>query len=201
MKGTVAPIAFVLGACATQAQAADTIVSRWVQMGPGGAIEARIVTAAPTCPAVMIDGASVTMHERAAPDGAFNVRLCSATISKAAKSASVGGQALPLSKAQPDRIVVIGDTGCRIKGSAVQACNDPKQWPFPVIAREAAKLKPDLVIHVGDYLYRESACPAGDTGCAGTSSGDNWPTWNADFFTPAAPLLAAAPWVIVRGNH
>jgi len=25
--------------------------------------------------------------------------------------------------------------------------------------------------------------------------------WNADFFDPAAPLLAVAPWIVVRGNH
>jgi len=25
--------------------------------------------------------------------------------------------------------------------------------------------------------------------------------WNADFFDPAAPLLAVAPWIMVRGNH
>jgi hypothetical protein len=62
-------------------------------------------------------------------------------------------------------------------------------------------LKPDLVIHVGDYLYRESACPVGNAGCAGSPWGNNWTTWQADFFTPAAPLLAAAPIVLVRGNH
>ncbi|HUB84365.1 MAG TPA: metallophosphoesterase, partial [Rhizomicrobium sp.] len=54
---------------------------------------------------------------------------------------------------------------------------------------------------VGDYLYREDPCPAGDTGCAGTPYGDNWPAWAADFFTPAAPLLASSPWVFLRGNH
>ncbi len=30
---------------------------------------------------------------------------------------------------------------------------------------------------------------------------DNWAVWQRDFFDPAAPLLAAAPWVMVRGNH
>ncbi|HWU24818.1 MAG TPA: metallophosphoesterase, partial [Rhizomicrobium sp.] len=44
-------------------------------------------------------------------------------------------------------------------------------------------------------------CPTGDARCAGSPWGDNWTTWAADFFTPGAPLLAAAPWVIVRGNH
>jgi hypothetical protein len=38
-------------------------------------------------------------------------------------------------------------------------------------------------------------------GCAGSPSGDNWATWAADFFTPAAPMLAASPILIVRGNH
>ena len=66
--------------------------------------------------------------------------------------------------AHPQRIVVLGDTGCRLKGAALQACNDPAQWPFPQLAAAAASLKPDLVIHVGDYLYRESACPAGKPG-------------------------------------
>jgi hypothetical protein len=108
---------------------------------------------------------------------------------------------LPLFHANPHRIMVFGDTGCRIKGAAVQDCNDPKAWPFPAIAAQAARMKPDLVIHVGDYLYREDPCPAGNAGCAGTPYGDNWPAWTADFFTPAAPLLASSPWVFLRGNH
>src|ERR1700693_2442318 len=37
--------------------------------------------------------------------------------------------------------------------------------------------------------------------CGGTPAGDNWEAWNADFFTPAAKLLAAAPWGFSRGNH
>jgi hypothetical protein len=98
------------------------------------------------------------------------------------------------------RIVVLGDTGCRIEGPEVQDCQDPKSWPFHTVSERAAARHPDLVIHVGDYLYRLSPCPAGNAACAGPS-GDNWPTWQADFFGPAAPLLDAAPWVMVRGNH
>jgi hypothetical protein len=69
------------------------------------------------------------------------------------------------------------------------------------VAAAATRLKPDLVIHVGDYLYREAACPLLNRGCAGSPSGDDWPAWAADFFSPAAPLLATAPFVFVRGNH
>jgi len=201
MKTTLATFALAAFVLARPAMAADTIVSKWVQLGPGGTIEARVVTTAPSCPAISIDGATSPMGLRATPDPAFNVRLCSATIPKSAKSAGVAGEALPLWRGEANRIVVIGDTGCRIKGSAVQDCNDPAKWPFAQTTHEAAKLKPDLVLHVGDYLYRENVCPPDDKGCAGTPSGDNWPTWNADFFTPATPLLAAAPWVFVRGNH
>jgi predicted phosphodiesterase len=64
-----------------------------------------------------------------------------------------------------------------------------------------AAAKPDLVIHVGDYVYRESACPPRDQGCKGSPYGDDWATWKADFFAPAAPALLAAPWIMVRGNH
>ena len=47
----------------------------------------------------------------------------------------------------------------------------------------------------------KSPCLADRTGCAGSPYGDNWAVWQKDFFSPAAPLLAAAPWVLVRGNH
>jgi hypothetical protein len=82
-----------------------------------------------------------------------------------------------------------------------QACNDPEAWPFAQVAQAVAAWDPDLIVHVGDYLYRESPCPAGMTGCEGNPYGDNWATWDADFFTPAASVLGAAPWFFMRGNH
>jgi hypothetical protein len=196
MRRFTAAFLFALLPLAAKAE----IVARWVQLGPGGVAQARVAVTG-ECPAIDIDGTQTAMHERAAPDAAFAVRLCSTDLPTNAKSVSVMGAALPIPVAAPQRIVVLGDTGCRIKGSTVQACNDPAKWPFPVLATKAAALKPDLIIHVGDYLYRETPCPAGDAGCAGSPSGDNWPSWNADFFTPAAPLFAAAPMIFVRGNH
>jgi hypothetical protein len=179
---------------------AQELLAHWVQMAPGGVSEARVVVQG-ECPAAVVDGANVPMQTRAAPNDKFPVRLCAVTLAPTVKSVSVLGAELHAPKPIPERILVLGDTGCRIKGKTVQACNDPAQWPFPQVSAQAAKLKPDLVIHVGDYLYRESACPAGDAGCAGSPSGDNWTTWAADFFTPGKALLEAAPWVIVRGNH
>jgi hypothetical protein len=97
--------------------------------------------------------------------------------------------------------VVIGDTGCRINKNEAQDCNDPKDYPFAMIAEAAARFRPDLVLHVGDYHYREDPCPAARAGCAGSPFGYTWDVWNADFFAPAGPLLQAAPWVLARGNH
>src|SRR5205807_8709800 len=39
------------------------------------------------------------------------------------------------------------------------------------------------------------------SGCAGSPSGYGYDAWHVDFFGPAAPLFAASPWVMVRGNH
>jgi predicted phosphodiesterase len=60
--------------------------------------------------------------------------------------------------------------------------------------------KPDLVIHVGDYIYRNSPCPPPHD-CLGSPHGDNLQTWVADWFGPAQQLLSQAPFVFVRGNH
>ena len=178
------------------AQAAD---SAWVQATANG-YEARLVTTEATCPVLHTAGGESPMKVRAPATGDFPL-ICAAAIPAGTTSATVAGIVLPVPVADPQRILVLGDTGCRIKGAALQACNDPAAWPFPQLAAAAAGLKPDLVIHVGDYLYRESACPPGNAGCAGSPWGDNWITWAADFYTPAAPLLAAAPIVLVRGNH
>ncbi len=96
------------------------------------------------------------------------------------------GKPLPLARSNPQRIVILGDSGCRLEdGRAAQACNDPNAWPFSKIAAAAAAARPDLVIHVGDYQYREAACPPGNTGCAGSLWGYGWDAWKADFFQPA----------------
>lgn len=191
----------ILLCAASSAEAQPHLLANWVQMSPGGYAEARVVTDG-VCPSIEIDGVSSPMRERAAPDSKFPVRVCAATLPHGAKRASISGTGLPMPKPSPDHLVVLGDTGCRIKGTAVQVCNDPSRWPFPSVARSAAQTKPDLILHVGDYLYREGPCPASQAeACGGTPWGDNWATWNADFFVPAAPLLAAAPLIVVRGNH
>src|SRR5579871_6459037 len=164
----------------------------WVEVGEGGATFARVIVASSAaCPSISLDGVEQAMAPRLPVPQGF-LPACEAAIPAAAASAQVNGQKLVVPKPDPSRIVVFGDTGCRIKGAQIQDCNNPDTWPFPSVAAQAAAASPDLMIHVGDYLYREDMCPASKRDfCGGTPSGDNWETWNADFFTPAAKLLAA----------
>ena len=127
--------------------------------------------------------------------------VCALPLPAGTKAATIAGIPVALPRAEAKRIILLGDTGCRLKGTYVQSCNDPQEWPFRLIADVIAQQKPDLIIHVGDYHYRESACPAGNLGCAGTPFGDNWDVWREDFFAPADTLLRTVPWVFVRGNH
>ena len=153
------------------------------------------------CPKVVGDGTALTSNNRGKPDGDYPVQVCVAHAVASTREIRVDGLPVPTLRTRIQQIVVIGDTGCRLKGNFTQDCNDPVKWPFAVVARLAAARHPDLVIHVGDYHYRETPCPGGQPGCSGSPYGDNWPVWQKDFFDPAAPLLAAAPWVLVRGNH
>jgi len=134
----------------------------YVVMGDGGAI-ARVVTAAAICPVLRVDRHDVPMTVRFAagtvpfrptaslPENskpsAFPVTVCEAMLPTGAKRAVVDGVRLPVPKREVRRIVVIGDTGCRLKAAdqAYQPCNDPAQFPFARIAASAARWKPDLV--------------------------------------------------------
>ena len=207
------------GALTAHASGATHILGAYTLMAPKGGSIVRVLTDSDRCPSIRLDGHDSEMRARAAPrtiaarisafDGstipaaAFPLTVCEAPVARQVAHATVAGMAVPLPRAIIRRIVVIGDTGCRLKASAqsYQACNDAAAWPFARIARAAAAAHPDLVLHVGDYHYRESPCPEGNTGCAGSPWGYGWDVWRADFFAPAAPLLAAAPWAVVRGNH
>jgi Calcineurin-like phosphoesterase len=195
---------------------------------PGGAtvpLARAVVGAGQACPELATGRGPVRMTARANPNPAtFPVEVCEATYGLGER-ASVAGTALPEVAADPRRVVVVGDTGC----GSWQDCDDPEAWPFAGLAAAAAKEPPDVVVHVGDYNYRgtpgsievngvkRTVYDAGDNApedpfcqlrtpyvsqnAPGSSLPDGWEAWRADFFAPAAPLLAAAPWVMTRGNH
>jgi len=189
----------------------------WVQAVAGPAWAVRALTGEASCPTLRWAGAVVLMQERSAPGDepppggqppdakptSFTLRACEAAWPDGAASVQVGDITLRAPATELRRIVVIGDTGCRLKASArdFQGCNDALRWPFPRVLARALAARPDLVVHVGDYHYRESPCPAGMASCANSPWGYGDDTWQADFFQPARALLAAAPWVFTRGNH
>jgi hypothetical protein len=202
---TLLPLLIAAAASVASAEETDGSIQeetyRWVQYVAERGLEARVATTAPHCPKATRDGAPEKMTERGERNTDFPIVVCTLSFPSGTSDVVIGGVPLALPKPAPARILLIGDTGCRIKGENVQACNDVAAWPFRLIADVAAEMKPDLVIHVGDYYYRETACPYDRPGCAGSPSGDRWATWREDFFVPAAPLLTAAPWLFVRGNH
>jgi Calcineurin-like phosphoesterase len=221
MRRTVTTIVVViLAGCVLQsAPPIGPAEYHYVVLGPDGIAVARVITVNAQCPSIDIDGAPRAMTVRMAPAtipvrpsradlpapkaSIFPVLTCELTLPPGTMRAEIGGIALPMPKANPRRIVVLGDTGCLVNSSyqVFQSCDDAALWPFPSVANAAAAMAPDLVIHVGDYHYRESACGAGNVGCLGSPWGYGWDAWQADFFQPARSLHAAAPWIVVRGNH
>ena len=142
----------------------DALRSDWVQEGPKG-LEARAVVAQAACPEISVDGHDWIMDQRAASDDKFAM-LCSAIIPAGSKQAALvfrqrptspAGTAqlvqnleralaefhgdlrivpLPLPPTDPQRIVVFGDTGCRIKGKELQASTIPTNGLLPPSRRK-----------------------------------------------------------------
>jgi hypothetical protein len=210
----------LLAACGhvTQAPSVAAPEAVFTVQAPGQRQLLRVLTRSPTCPAVRFDArAAQAMATRATPatlplrdtgqaggkPAVMDVMSCELPWPAGVRQAEVAGQRLAAPHADIRRILIVADTGCRMKASenAFQDCHDAVKWPWAEVARSAAAKAPDLVIHIGDIHYRESPCPSGNAGCADSPWGYGFDAWQADFFQPARPLLAAAPWLFVRGNH
>ncbi len=99
----------------------------WVQYVPTG-LEVRVAIpgeALQACPNLSLDGAAAPMQVRAAPGDKYPVTICAAAVPAGTKTALIDGVPLPLPKERPTRILLIGDTGCRIKDSRVQGPSPP----------------------------------------------------------------------------
>lgn len=142
---------------------------------------------------------------------------CEAVVPAGHTTATIGGVNLKLPIANPKRILVIADTGCRMAKANQQNCHSPSGFPFAFLANYEGQFAPDLIIQVGDYFYRDTSCivPASGqvaaheyvAGCSDSTNanyetwGDTFDSWNADFVYPGKALLVTAPWVMTRGNH
>jgi len=136
--------------------------------------------------------------------------VCEAAIPRHAMTAKIAGRSIPASVSDSiERIALLGDSGCRIKDSVIQNCNDPNAWPFARNSLQVARERPDVTIFLGDFFYRESPCPeSANSWCGGSPEPlvkapfkDSAWGWVADVLVPMAPLLPAAPIVMIRGNH
>ncbi len=169
----------------------------YVVLGAQGPIARAIYGDAAVCPSIKADGKDQPMNARTGNTTNFPVLVCEFLVPASTKKLELNGKKLPLPPAKLKSVAVIGDTGCRMKGGDAdddnddfQDCDKVSAWPFSRLAASVAKRKPQVLVHVGDYIYREVA-----------PYGDNWNTWMLDFFKPAKPLLEAAPWIATRGNH
>ena len=189
---------------------------------PSGLIARVVLPAGVGCPELVADVATAsgvkrvsrTMQRRTPAVTTLNafdtLLVCEARVPRRATSVSVAGRSIPAAiPREIDTIALLGDSGCRIKGSEIQNCNDPDAWPFAKNALSVARERPDVTIFLGDFYYREEACPqSANEWCGGSPAPlpkapftDSAWGWVADVLVPMAPLLPAAPIVMVRGNH
>ncbi len=205
MAALTAPIT----ATATTPPAPPPILAAWTQLASGTDMSIRAIVQgtiqAADCPTVTGGQSALNMTLRAGPEagdpGDFPNTVCEVSLPRDATSRTVGGFTVPGVPTNIDSVTIMGDTGCRLSKwvKVKQACNHPTAWPFETVADSVASSEGDLVIHVGDYLYRETPCP--DPAECGTVWGLNWASWEADWFTPARTLNSKRPLFLTRGNH
>ncbi|MDP1876479.1 MAG: metallophosphoesterase [Actinomycetota bacterium] len=154
------------------------------------------------------------MRERSAPATTYpafaSILVCSAHLPLDVIGASVAGRPVPAAlPAVVDEVAMVSDTGCRIASFEVQDCSSAVEWPLAAISQSIADEEPDVVLVVGDFYYREAACPPTAQALCGSSPPpvtglpftDSAYGWIADVLLPMAPLLSSVPLVMVRGNH
>jgi hypothetical protein len=191
----------------------------WVQYGlsqpdggfysPAGVIARVLLPDDGACPSITVDGGQPQpMAKRDDPRTAAFGHMCDYRLpTKLSRVAIAYTGQKPLLNQEisdtPARIAVLGDTGCRIASYTDQGCDSATTWPFRDIVDAATAQQPKLVIHLGDYFYRETPCDgkAAPEKCTIGPYGDREATWRSEFFEPAKPLLKQSPWIFVRGNH
>lgn len=176
------------------------VIYSWSQVISSNMISVRAIVDDIDCPIACIDGAEIPMNERALPvEKKFTEKVCELPLSKSVKEIIVDGNQIPVLPAQIKRVAFIGDTGCRVTNLAEQACNSKKEWPLTLILNSISAHKPDLIVHVGDYHYREKTCKSGQKCNQAYRYGSN--AWYSDWFDPAKDISALSPFLFVRGNH
>lgn len=176
----------------------------WIQYTHNNKLMARATSIEKECPNINIDGKEIPMLFRAEKydiELKETVRICEQEVTNA-KQVSIRGNSLKLVATKINRFIVLGDTGCEAsffdKHFVKQDCTDLNSWPFKTVADQVASVNPDLIIHMGDYSYRNKFTDKIDEA---KNKDLQWFFMKQDFFTPASNMLHSAPMLFVRGNH
>src|ERR1043165_642684 len=143
----------------------------YVLLGAQGPIARAIYSEATECPSINVDGKDQPMNARTGDKTAFPVLVCERLVADA-KKVELDGKKLKLPPGKLESVAVIGDTGCRIGADADDDDSgdssdcDEKSWPFSAVAANAAKRRPQIVVHVGDSSTVRSR-PGGTPGTPG----------------------------------
>ncbi len=202
----------------TSSLAAFTLVAPTFEV-PSGLLARAVIASGAGCPVLNGSteaGTDFTLPMKLRPKPVLAgaayaaVEVCERGIPADAVTAMVGSRVIPASLPDRiDRIALSGESGCRILSNDIQDCSRLSTWPLARISRNIAKNEPDVIINLGDYLYREATCPMNDQNLCASSPPPpgNLPvtgsaaSWIADALTPMQPVFDAAPILMVRGNH
>jgi hypothetical protein len=129
---------FALSVIAAPGLAFAETLAAWVELvGPSREASIRVIVSDDAdCPTLTADGQPLKMRVRAEPGQMFTegdlpppanfpVRVCEVNAPEGKAKVLLDGNAMPLPRADIQRIVVVGDTGCRIKRKKrPQDCDD-----------------------------------------------------------------------------
>ncbi|CEI84892.1 Calcineurin-like phosphoesterase family protein [Ehrlichia minasensis] len=178
----------------------------WSQVASNNKLSVRvIVLEGENCPVVNVDGKKLEMTVRALPQkGVFDDKVCELLVPQTTEEIFIDNIEVPVINPQIRTIAIIGDTGCIVsfwRGKLYQQrCTSSEEWPLKKILSNVGQHAPDLIIHVGDYLYRADKCVDVEK-CGDVRGGDNDETWKADWLDPSMLVADKAPFLFVRGNH
>ena len=170
----------------------------WFQIMPNNEHWFRVISEGISCPSAVVDGKLVEMDIFEHQKKGFPILLCKLNIKDNIKKLVIGGINMNIPKFYDfKKIGFIGNTGCQLNDKKVQNCY--KDWKFANIAFNLLNKKPDLLVHLGGYVYREKCNDS--TLCQGINTGDNWDAWKDDFFEPIKYLLESTPLIFTYGEQ
>jgi predicted phosphodiesterase len=176
----------------------------WIEYIRDNKISARAITVSAICPKIKVNGKYHDMMLRSEIEDIElkqKVKVCEYDVTLA-NNVAINEKNLKLPAKKINSFIVIGDTGCESsvfdENHRAQNCLDQDAWPFHKVAQSVAKENPDMVIHLGDYAYKNKYNNNEDQK---KNELMQWFFFKNEFFQPAKTLLETVPMIFIRGNH